>query len=226
MKLPSLFHSCGVPATALALVIFSGCAYSTGPAQAGAAPAAAAPASAVASAAAEPKAATAPAASPYEGRFESECNTLDPEGLHYNDVMELSTSGKVVTALYSKVFYGSDTCAPNTLIATVSLPPTRWDLEGSATVGGKLVDHVTVTLTAGKLSAKAAPTGKITETDDTLVIYYGKDAKVPITRLTEASVDKDLRLISKGQMWIGDIESPKIGGYPSALDQNSVFKKK
>lgn len=222
MKLMPILRRCSVSTTAsVVLLISAGCAQGTAPA-----PATGVPVAAVASTAAPsaPAAAAIPSTAAYTGRFVSDCMTIADE-LHYNDVMDLTPRDNGgVDAQYTKVFYGADSCAPDTRIVSVALPLTRWDLQETVTVGGQKVERVLVTLQAGKLSAQIAPKAKITETDESITMHIGKD-NIPVARATEGSVDKDLRLIKDGKLYMGDPESPVIDGYPSALSKDLVFVK-
>ena len=175
-----------------------------------------------ASGCASPPVPVEPAAA-YSGRFESGCAMLVENTLYFNDTVELKPQGRTVKAVYRKGFFSKPGCEVSGLIATLTLPEATWELQDQVDIDGQRVDRVVVTLQTGLLSAEVAPTGKITETEKAIILHYGKDQKVPVTRLTEGSVDKDLRKVTAKQLFIGDIESPKKDGYPSALEANLVF---
>ena len=159
----------------------------------------------------------------YDGRYESDCAVLDEAGLFFNDVIDLRTEGRIVRATYRKLFYGQAGCPDASRMVTVSLPEATWSLDDQVTLNGETVDRVTVTLQTGKLMADIAPGAKATETADEIVLVFGKGSRIPVTRLTEGSVDKDLRRVTADKLYIGDAESPKQDGYPTALDTGLVF---
>lgn len=211
-------------AASVVLAIFAGCAHD--PAVTSAAPVAASAASA---AAVPPPVATPPSTAAYTGRFVSDCMSVSDQ-LLYRDVLELTPRDPGgVDVQYTKVFYSNEACTADSLIVSMAQPLARWDLQETVTVDGQKVDRVIITLRAGKLNVKVPPQAKhkVTESDDTITLYLGKDNKdpVPVTRATEASTDKDLLQIKDGKLHMGESQSPKIDGYPSALSKDMVFLK-
>lgn len=225
MKLMPILRRCSVLTTAsVVLAIVAGCAHD--PASTSAAPAAASAASAAAVAT---PVATPPSTAAYTGRFVSDCMSVSDQ-LLYRDVLELTPRDPgAVDVQYTKVFYGNEACTANSLIVSMAQPLARWDLQETVTVDGQKVDRVIISLRAGKLSLKVPPQAKhkVTESDDLITLYLGKDNKdpIPVTRATEESTDKDLVLIKDGQLLMGDSPSPKIDGYPTALSKDTVFRK-
>lgn len=226
MKLSTLVHCFSVSSTATVLLaLVAGCAQGTAPS---AAPVAAAVPAASAAAPAAPVAPSSSAAT-YTGRFVSDCMSISDQ-LYYRDVLELTPGNpKSVDTQYTKVFYDAEACTADHLVVSLAQPLARWDLQDTVKVDGQEVDRIVVTLRAGPLSVKIPPKSKhkVTESDDTITLYMGKDGKepVPVSRLTEGSTDKDLLLIKDGKLTMGDSQSPKIDGYPSALSKDTVFLK-
>jgi len=153
----------------------------------------------------------------YQGRFVSPCQSI-AEGLYAQDLIDLSPSGTQVAALYHKAMHTDAACTQASLLMVMHLPPVKWQFDGRTLVDGQLADQVTVTLTEGQVTGTVAKADQVRQTEDRWVLRIGQE-ELPINKLAEGSVDKDLRQIQKDTLLFGDPE--KIGpyGYPSALMQ-------
>lgn len=159
---------------------------------------------------------------PYNGLFVSGCDNI-AEGLYTRDLMTLEQHDEQVNATYDKAFYVTDDCKDKSLLVTLRLPPVTWKLEGQTQIKGKPVDRVTVHLRGGMIKATVAQTDKVTETEDTVILKVG-DEDVPINKMAERSVDRDLRQLINNQLRLGDPESLDAAGYPQSLQPNRLIR--
>lgn len=159
---------------------------------------------------------------PYNGQFVSGCDNV-ADGLYTRDQMTLKQYDEQVNATYDKAFYVADGCKDNSLLVTLRLPPVTWKLEGRTRIQGKPVDKVAIHLRGGMIKATIAQTDKVTETEDTLVLKVG-DEEVPINKMAERSVDRDLRQLIKNQLRLGDPETMGADGYPQSLLPNAFIR--
>lgn len=162
------------------------------------------------------------APAPYNGQFVSGCDNV-AEGLYTRDLMTLKQFDEQINATYDKAFYVADGCKDKALLVTLRLPPVTWKLEGRTQIQGKPVDQVAIHLRGGMIKATIAQTDKVTETEDTLLLKVG-DEDVPISKMAERSVDRDLRQLIKNQLRLGDPESMGADGYPQSLLPNLLIR--
>jgi len=159
---------------------------------------------------------------PYNGLFVSGCDNI-AEGLYTRDLMSLKQYDAQINATYDKAFYVADDCKDKSLLVTLRLPPVTWKLEGQTQIEGKPVDQVAIHLRGGMIKATIAQTDKVTETEDMLVLKVG-DEDVPISKMAERSVDRDLRQLIKNQLRLGDPEAMGADGYPQSLLPNVFIR--
>jgi hypothetical protein len=153
----------------------------------------------------------------YKGRFVAPCQSI-AEGLYAQDLIDLRPSGTQVAALYHKAMHTDAACTLASRIMTMHLPPVKWQFDGRTLVDGQLADQVTVTLTEGQIKGTVAKADQVRQTAEHWVLRIGQE-ELPINKLAEGSVDKDLRQIQKDTLLFGDPEKAGPDGYPNALMQ-------
>jgi hypothetical protein len=159
--------------------------------------------------------------SEYEGHFESECENV-ADGLYTRDVMDVSApKGKAIPVRYTKAMYAAEGCAAADLMGLLELPPGTWRIDGQAKLGDKVVHRISINLPAGQLKVTQAHPDHVREQDDRWVIITRKGEPVPIEKEVAPSIDADLRSLSGDLLYVGDMEAPKDGIYPTALNMNS-----
>lgn len=176
---------------------------------------------------AEARADARPPAQAYQGRFQSDCRAIATD-LHGQDIVEIKPGaagkeGSAVTAHYRQSLFAKSDCAASSLIVTLNLPPVTWTFDGTATVGGKKVDLVTVTGSAGMLTATIAQPARVTDTDENVVIRIGKDQQTFVGKSVDASTDKELRRLEAGTLYMGNTPPLDAQGYPTALTDGLRF---
>lgn len=159
---------------------------------------------------------------PYNGLFVSGCDNI-AEGLYTRDLMTLKQHDEQIDATYDKAFYLADGCNVKTLLATMRLPPVTWKLEGQTQIQGETVDKVAVHLRGGMIKVTIAQADKVTETEDLVTLKVGTE-DVPISKVAERFVDRDLRQLIKNRLRLGDPESLNANGYPQSLLPNLFIR--
>ena len=153
--------------------------------------------------------AAAAATAAYSGRYVSMCATMTDDGLRTVDVLTLKpVDGHTVSAGMSKVFFFGDDCVDDTIIGVLTIPTATWQFDGSAKVGERTVDRVTVQLPEGPIKVsgqgKTKIAASIEQANKFITIHYGKDQKLALSELAAASADKDLRWLDKDHLYMGD----------------------
>ena len=176
-------------------------------------------------------AAPAPSAKIYAGRFESGCVNMFEHTLSFVDVFVLKpVNAKTLSVEMKKSFFSGDDCAPATAIGQVIVPTGKWQLDGKAFVGGRLVDQVTVMLPAGEIKVTGKPgpkgKGKIVSEGDSINVHYGEKENFSVGKMSAEGKDKDLRWLDKGKLFFGTPEKVGADGYPLAINDEIYFSRK
>ena len=163
--------------------------------------------------------------SEYEGHYESACENV-ADGLYTRDVMDVSApKGKAIPVRYTKAMYAADGCAAADLMGLLELPAGTWRIDGQAKQGDLVVHRISINLPAGQLRVTQAHPDHVQEREDRWVIITRKGDPVPIEKEVAPSIDADLRALSGELLYVGDMESPKDGIYPTVLNMNSPLTK-
>lgn len=162
------------------------------------------------------------AASRYQGRFSSGCDSI-ADGLYARDIIDLQPNGTRVEALYHKAFFTDKACGVFGHLATMHLPPAVWQVDSSATIGTWPAEKVTITLTAGLITATVVNKAKVQQTAEQWILILGDDS-LPISKQAEGSVDKEVRAIVNDQLLLGDPETLGADGYPTVLMSNPLIR--
>lgn len=162
------------------------------------------------------------AASRYQGRFASGCDSI-ADGLYARDIIDLQPNGTRVDALYHKAFFTDKGCGVFGHLATMHLPPVVWQVDGSAAIGTLPADKVTITLSAGLITATVVNKAKVQQTTEQWILILG-DESLPISKQAEGSVDKEVRAIVNDQLLLGDPETLGPDGYPTVLMSNPLIR--
>jgi hypothetical protein len=162
------------------------------------------------------------AASRYQGRFSSSCDSI-ADGLYARDIIDLQPSGTRVEAQYHKAFFTDKACGVFGHLVTMHLPPVVWQVDGSAAIGSVTAEKVTITLTAGLITATVVNKAKVQQTPEQWILIVGDDS-LPISKQAEGSVDKEVRAIVNDQLLLGDPETLGPDGYPTVLMSNPLIR--
>jgi len=163
----------------------------------------------------------------YNGLFTSSCSELD-QGLYFADAIELKPKGgSTVNAQYIKVFFTDSKCALESRLVQLRLPMATWEILQPVKTKDKTADQVKITLVAGPIAGVIFDASKVKETDAVFDIHYGtKDSNLPIQKLTDAKVEKELRLVDGDTLYMSDSNLPTSpDGFPTGLDVSDVFSR-
>jgi hypothetical protein len=162
------------------------------------------------------------AASRYQGRFSSGCDSI-ADGLYARDIIDLQPNGTRVEAQYHKAFFTDKACSVFGQLATMHLPPVVWQMDGNATIGAVSADKMTITLTAGLITATVVNKAKVQQTPEQWILIVGDDS-LPISKQAEGSVDKEVRALVNDQLLLGDPETLGPDGYSTVLMSNPLIR--